>query len=105
MAVANPKFQPTVQPAAAQVGANGGRRNFVIALIVMIGALLLFFAPSVFSPEKVLFANDGPLGASMAKTIAPPQSMHGVWVDLSRIGVSGGTYVPNFTFFLFWILG
>src|SRR6267143_2850055 len=78
--------------------------GFGIAFIAMIGALLLFFSPS-FNPDKVLFANDGPLGAAMAKNIQPPQSMFGVWLDLNWIGTAGGTYVPCFTFFLFWGLG
>src|SRR5256885_16886820 len=86
-------------------GARGARKRFWLVVLVLIGALLLFFAPSVFSPEKVLFANDGPLGSSMMKSIVPPQSLRGVWSDLNWIGASGGTFVPNITFFLFWGLG
>src|SRR2546423_1434936 len=92
------------QPLSFQPPAVRARCNFGVALIALVGALLLFFAPS-FSPEKVLFANDGPLGAAMAKNIQPPQSMFGVWLDLNWIGAAGGTYVPCFTFFLFWGLG
>jgi len=79
------------------------KRNFILAFIVLFGALLLFFAPS-FSANQVLFANDGPLGSSMTKAIQPPQSLHGVWTDLNWLGSSGGTFVPNITFFLFWWL-
>src|SRR6267143_6977474 len=78
--------------------------GFGIAFIAMIGALLLFFSPS-FNPNNVLFSNDGPLGAAMAKNIKPPESMFGVWLDLNWIGTAGGTYVPSLTFFLFWGLG
>ena len=92
------------QTSSSPPQAGLARRNFGIALIVLLGALLLFFAPS-FNPNKVLFANDGPLGAAMAKNIQPPQSMFGVWLDLNWIGAAGGTYVPCFTFFLFWGLG
>jgi len=31
--------------------------------------------------------------------------LFGVWLDLNWIGTAGGTYVPCFTFFLFWGLG
>jgi len=80
------------------------RPTFWIMFICLIGALLLFFAPS-FSSNKVLFANDGPLGANMAKAIQPPQSISGVWWNLNWIGFPAGTYVPSFTFFLLWGLG
>src|SRR4051812_39033464 len=92
------------QPLSSQVPGGLARRNFGLALIALIGALLLFFTPS-FSADKVLFANDSPLGAAMAKNIQPPQSMFGIWADLNWIGAAGGTYVPSVTFFLFWGLG
>src|SRR3954465_9564778 len=79
--------------------------NFWITIIVLAGALLLFFAPSVVSPNKVLFANDGPLGANMGKGITPPASMFGIWSDLNWVGFSGGTFVPNLSFFALWALG
>jgi len=90
---------------ADQSSTTRTRSNLVIAILVLIGALLLFFTPSVVSPNKVLFANDGPLGANMAKAIKPPESMFGIWMDLNWVGFSGGTFVPNLTFFLLWSLG
>src|SRR5689334_12043250 len=80
------------------------RPTFWIVLICLVGALLLFFAPS-FSSNKVLFANDGPLGANMAKCVQPNNgSMHGIWWDLNWIGFPSGSYVPSFTFFVLWVL-
>ncbi len=81
-----------------------GRRGFGIAFICLVGALLLFFAPSL-TPGKVLFANDGPLGANMAGAVQPPGSMNGIWWDLNWVGTPGGSYVPSFTFFILWPLG
>src|SRR4051794_11465378 len=81
------------------------RANFAITVVVLLGVLLLFFAPSIVSANKVLFANDGPLGANMAKAIKPPESMFGVWFDLNWVGFTGGTFVPNLTFFFLWSLG
>src|SRR5437879_10944457 len=89
------------QTFSSPASAGLARRNFGVALIALIGALLLFFAPS-FSPDNAVFANDGPLGALMAKNIQPPQSMFGVWSDLNWIGTTGGTYVPRLTLFLLW---
>src|SRR3954471_885035 len=81
------------------------RANLAVAILLLVGALLLFFAPSILSPNKVLFANVGPLGANMGRAIKPPASMFGIWVDLNWVGFSGGTFVPNLTFFLLWFLG
>src|SRR3989442_352023 len=83
---------------------RAGRKRFWWVILVLIGTLLIFFSPSVFNPNKVLFANDGPLGAAMAKAIQPPESMKGIWTDLNWVGFPGGTYVPNVTCFVFWIL-
>ena len=89
-------------PQSSSSSRFNGRKWFIIALVCLLAALVVFFAPS-FNPDKVLFANDGPLGAAMAKSIQPPDSMRGVWLDLNWIGNAGGTYVPSATFFLFWI--
>ena len=90
-------------PQSSSSSRLNGKKWFIVALLCLLAALVAFFAPS-FNPDKVLFANDGPLGAAMAKAIQPPDSMFGVWLDLNWIGNAGGTYVPSATFFLFRIL-
>src|SRR5438876_8509375 len=81
------------------------RKQFAISLVLLLVTLLIFFAPSVFNPSKVLFANDGPLGANMAKAIQPPESMKGIWTDLNWVGFPGGSFVPSPTFLMLWALG
>ncbi len=73
---------------------------FFLCLVVVILAL---FHNSLL-PGKVIFSNDGPLGAMSQDAVKMPSAFTGVWYDLNTIGVNGGTSLPSFTQFLFWLL-
>ena len=64
---------------------------------------MLFFRS--LKPEMVLFANDGPLGANMAKAIDPPSSFKAVWFDLNWLGNNAGAQTVTVTYVLLWLLG
>src|SRR5437016_6927560 len=70
-----------------------------------IAAVLLFLFHSSFDPDKVLFSNDGPLGAKNSTFSRLPAGFHGVWQDLNWIGKDGGSNVPNIDAGLDTLLG
>lgn len=78
--------------------------SFAIFALCFLGVLLLLFYRS-FDPNEVLFSNDGPLGAMSQKAVQMPSALTGVWYDLNTIGNSGGTFLPDLSQGLFWLLG
>src|SRR6266404_3919613 len=78
--------------------------SFAIFSLCLLGVLLLLFHNSL-NPGKVLFSNDGPLGAMNQKAAQLPAGFTGVWYDLNSIGTSGGSSNPNLTQGLIWLLG
>src|SRR5688572_26980194 len=79
-------------------------RPFVVFVLCTIGVLALLFFPS-FSPSKILFSNDGPLGAISSAVADQPSGFTGLWFDLNSLGVPGGSYSLASTATLLWILG
>ncbi len=94
-------MKPDVKPAAPPGPVPG---HAVIFLLSLAGALLLLFHSS-FAPQQILFSNDGPLGANHAKALDASSSLSGVWLDLNTVGINGGSYSPNITWALLWLLG
>src|SRR5438477_1780205 len=80
------------------------KHPLVVYCICLLGVLLVLFHECL-EPAKVLFSNDGPLGAMSQMAIRLPAAFTGVWYDLNSIGTSGGTSLPNFTEGLFCLLG
>src|ERR1700674_3807719 len=78
--------------------------SFAVFSVCLLGVLLLLFHNSLI-PAKVLFSNDGPLGAMHQQAIRLPAAYTGVWYDLNTIGTSGGTSNPDLSQGLFWLLG
>jgi hypothetical protein len=70
----------------------------------LLGVLALLFWRS-FLPDYVHFSNDGPLGPQNSTWLRLPASLTGMWDDLNDIGIGEGTYSPNLTAALFWLLG
>src|SRR5687767_4549258 len=82
----------------------GRSRAGWLCVACLLGVLLVLFFRSL-NPELVLFANDGPLGANMAKAIDPPSSFKGVWFDLNWLGTNAGSHPVTVTYVLLWLLG
>ena len=79
-------------------------RAFAVFIGCLLGILVVLFHSS-FDPNKVIFSNDGPLGAMAQKAAQLPAGFKGVWWDLNTLGVNGGTMPPNLSQTLFWLLG
>ena len=81
-----------------------GSKTWLWCAALLVGVLFMLFFRSL-KPEMVLFANDGPLGANMAKAIDPPSSFKGVWFDLNWLGNNAGSQPVTVTYVLLWLLG
>src|SRR6266404_4554146 len=79
------------------------RRQFLLFILCLAGVLGVLFFQS-FEPSKVVFSNDGPLGANHSAAAAEPSGLTGVWTDLNTIGNAGNAFV-SFTILLFSALG
>jgi hypothetical protein len=78
--------------------------DLIIATGVLMGLLLFVFSKS-FSPDFVLFSNDGPLGTLLASQLSTPEVFTGFWADLNWLGYSGGAAPPTLSYGLLWLLG
>ena len=81
-----------------------GDRAFAVFICCLFGVLLVLFHSS-FEPNKVLFSNDGPLGAVAQKATELPAGFKGVWYDLNVLGMNGGTMPPNLSQTFIWLSG
>src|SRR5690349_14208648 len=82
----------------------GQGKTWLWCAALLLGVLFMLFFRSL-NPEMVLFANDGPLGANMAKAINPPSSFKAVWFDLNWLGNNAGSQPVTVTYVLLWLLG
>lgn len=80
------------------------RLNFVFPLLLLAGVLAILFWRS-FLPDFVHFNNDGPLGAQNVNFSKLPAAASGMWGDLNDTGSGAGTYYPNITGLITWLLG
>ena len=85
---------------------SGHKRRFppvLTAILILLAVLCVLFARS-FKPELLLFANDGPIGAVMARSVALPSGFQGIWQDLNWLGFSGGfaTIAPSYLM-MWWL--
>ena len=87
-------------PSAAQ---PARRRGFLILLICLLGVLGMLFYRS-FSPNQIIFSNDGPLGAISAEAGAMPSAYFGVWQNLNWLGNEAVSAAPGFSTMMSWIL-
>src|SRR5438270_205272 len=83
-------------PSAAQ---SASRRGFLILLACLIGILGALFFRS-FSPNQVIFSNDGPLGAISSEEGAMPGAYFGIWVTEGfDVGAIFSLFVAAFVLF------
>lgn len=73
---------------------NSPRGSWLWVVVPLFAVLGIFFFRSVV-PGQVLFANDGPLGASVAKMYRLPAGFFGAWNDLYWLGTDSGSFPPN----------
>ncbi len=81
-------------PPAAAPPVQNGRAAFLALLAALAAVLSLLFAKS-FLPEYIVFANDGPLGATSAASGRMPDAMFGMWADLNWVGNEGVAPAPS----------
>jgi hypothetical protein len=83
---------------------QSSKNQFLPLLLCLVGVLLALFHNSLI-PARILFSNDGPLGAMNQQAVRLPAAFRGVWYDLNSLGNSGGTSVPDLSQGLFWLFG
>src|ERR1041384_4533027 len=71
----------------------------------ILGVLLLLMFLRGVLPSRVVFANDGPLGAMMAERTQVPATFTGAWADLNGYGSRDTGAFPSPTFIFFWLVG
>ena len=71
-------------------------KAFLVLLIVLLAILCVLFRQS-FDPNKVLFANDLPLGALKAEQSKLPGTFTGNWQDANWIGSESVSAAPDVT--------
>jgi hypothetical protein len=78
-----------------QITQNKTKRYFFIVFCGgLLSILAVLFARS-FVPSEVVFSNDGPLGAMVARQNRMPAIVTGFWLDLNWIGGTGPTPSPS----------
>jgi hypothetical protein len=77
--------------------------GFLVLVICLVGALSVLFHRS-FDFNQALFANDGPLGATLSRPFKTPDALKGIWIDHNWVGMYGGYYALNFTGLMQWML-
>lgn len=73
-------------------------------MAVLALALAWLFHAS-FAPGMVHFSSDGPLGVMKSQALAIPYALTGFWMDLSWVGMNGGTASSSVSYLLIWLLG
>ncbi len=86
-------------------GASGWTTSGLFAICLVVLLLVLF--RSSFDPDKVVFSNDGPLGAEKATHHGAPgfSSFLGMWQDSNSLGAYNATRSLNLTGFASVLLG
>src|ERR1051326_4459728 len=79
-------------------------KAFLAVLIVLLAVLGFVFSRS-FSPNLVLFSNDGPLGAISAASANMQTAWRGIWKDLDWIGIEAPAALPNTAALSWFVLG
>ncbi|MEO5801892.1 MAG: hypothetical protein ABIR24_00055 [Verrucomicrobiota bacterium] len=80
----------------SQFAGKTSGKTFIVLLILLLAVLCVLFRQS-FDPNKVLFANDLPLGALKAEQSQLPGTFTGNWQDSNWIGAESISAAPNIT--------
>ena len=97
----------TDQTSSASSATTGKKPSSVYALIWIgiIAAILGVLFHESFDSEKVLFANDGPLGVLMNPAGQLPENFTGIWQDTNWLGGAEISAPPNISNLIRWSLG
>jgi hypothetical protein len=83
-------------------------RDFVLLVAVLVCAIAALFYRS-FSPELVLFSNDGPLGLVSAQSGQAASTISGLftgyWQDLNWLGIEEPSVLPSFSWLFYLVFG
>jgi hypothetical protein len=79
-------------------------KDFGLTLLALAVILGVMFSRS-FTPEMMLFANDGPLGAISAASGDMRYAWSGVWQDLNWLGIENPAALPHTTSLFWFVLG
>lgn len=85
-------------------GVSVARRPFLVFVLCLSVVLTLMFFRG-WLPGRVVFSNDGPLGAQVSECQAYGPAVFGIWQDLNWLGANVGLRAPNFTALLGIVLG
>jgi hypothetical protein len=80
-------------------------RKAFLSLLAFLFIILLFLFWKSFQPGEALFSNDGPLAAQTAATLKTPDAFFGIWNNLYWLGSDGGSFTPNVTGLILFLLG
>src|SRR5882724_11112315 len=83
--------------ADAEAGIGAGCRSPLWRMALLLALVLSLFFWQSFLPNKVVFANDDPLGAISAEEIQMPAAAKGVWVNLNWLGNESLSPSPDVT--------
>src|SRR5690349_4247658 len=83
-------------------------KNAAVALLCLAVVLAFLFRES-FSPSKILFSNDAPLGILSTHAAASASTLDGLstgfWADLNWIGIEFPSVLPGLSWGMFQIFG
>jgi hypothetical protein len=86
------------------MGGHEGRKGEWALLLVLLVLILAVLFHRSFSTGQIIFANDGPLGANNANSLAMPSAFVSVWRDLNSVGGYSGSFLLPVTGVLLWFL-
>ena len=76
-----------------------------ISFIVLLALILAVLFGKSFLPGYVHFSNDGPLGQQNTAWSQVPAAFTGAWADVNSLGGNGGSFPPDWTWLMCWVLG
>jgi hypothetical protein len=83
-------------------------KNWAVAMLCLAVVLGFLFRQS-FTPEKVLFSNDAPLGLISSKAGVSASTFEGIvsgfWQDLNWIGIEMPSVLPGLSWGIFQVIG
>jgi hypothetical protein len=69
--------------------------KYLAGLLLVLVLLLAFLFHGIFSPNRTVFSNDGPLGAISSQAADMPSGFLGGWQDLNWLGTGGPSASPD----------
>ncbi|MDB6108854.1 MAG: hypothetical protein JWR69_604 [Pedosphaera sp.] len=79
-----------------EAGRKSSLRGFCLVALLLVSVLVVLFHES-FVPGKIIFSNDGPLGAISSAAARLPSGFQGSWLDLNWLGNESVSAAPSFS--------